>query len=304
MNLAVLSFAAFMAAPPPPVIGPGDLETAFQNIKDAVAKKDAAQVKRLAAETCALAREEANQPAPQDEEEKEAWTKRIAFAKDVETYTEYALYATAVSAPPETTVDLLAALEQQNPKSKYLADAYVNYFYALHQTGADAKIPAIAEKAVVNFPENEDALLVLADHYMNHKQTDRALTYSKRLLSALNRHGKPEGMPAGEWERKRTAALARGYWIAGVVEGEKAQYFDCDKDLRAALPLVNNDSMKATALFYLGMANYHLGKMTMKKALVLEGMKFSQEASKIQGPLAQQAWRNAMVMRDEAAKMR
>jgi tetratricopeptide (TPR) repeat protein len=303
MNLAVLSFAVFLAAPPP-VIGPGDLETAFQNIKDAVAKKDAAQVKKLAAQTCALARETANAPAPQDEDEQEAWKNHVAFARDVELYTEYALYATAIQGPPETTVDLLAALEQQNPKSKYLADAYGSYFYALHQTGAAAKIPAIAEKAVANFPDNDDALLVLADTAMNRKQTDRALGYAKRLTAVLSRHPKPEGMSAGEWERKRSAGLGRGYWIAGVIEGEKGQYFDCDKDLRAALPLVGNDTMKATALFYLGMANYQLGKMTMKKALVLEGMKFSQEAAKYQGPLAQQAWHNAMVMRDEAAKMR
>ena len=62
--------------------------------------------------------------------------------------------------------------------------------------------------------------------------------------------------------------------------------------------------MKAPALFYLGMANYQLGKMTMKKAQVLEGARFSREAAAIQGPLAQQAWHNAMVMKDEAAKMR
>jgi tetratricopeptide (TPR) repeat protein len=304
MNLAILSLAVLMA-PPPTVIGPGDLETAFQNIKDAVAKKDAAQVRRLAAQTCAMAREAAAAPAPESEDEQEAWKNHVTFARDVEVYTEYALFTTAIQGPPETTVDLLATLEQQNPKSKYLTDAYATYFYALHQTGADAKIPAVAEKAIGNFPENDDALLVLADSAMNKKQTDRALGYAKRLIAVLNRRGRPEGMSAGDWERKRTAALARGYWIAGVIEGEKAQYFECDKDLRAALPLVGgNDAMKAPALFYLGMANYNLGKMTMKKALVLEGMKFSQEASKIQSPLAQQAWHNAMVMKDEAAKMR
>ena len=36
-------------------------------------------------------------------------------------------------------------------------------FYALHKTGAAAKIPAIAEKAVASFPENDDVLLALAE---------------------------------------------------------------------------------------------------------------------------------------------
>jgi hypothetical protein len=71
------------------------------------------------------------------------------------------------------------------------------------------------------------------------------------------------------------------------------------------LPLIGgNAAMKASALFYLGMANYPLGKMTTKKSQVLEGVKFSQEAAAIQGRLAQQAWHNAQVMKDEAARMR
>jgi hypothetical protein len=44
--------------------------------------------------------------------------------------------------------------------------------------------------------------------------------------------------------------------------------------------------------------------MTMKKAQVLEAVKFSQQAAAIKGPLAQQAWHNAQVMKDEAGRMR
>jgi hypothetical protein len=58
-----------------------------------------------------LAREVIAAPAPTDNDEKQNWKDHVAFAHDVEVYTEYALYATAVGAPPETTVDLLAALE-------------------------------------------------------------------------------------------------------------------------------------------------------------------------------------------------
>ncbi|MFN7995720.1 MAG: hypothetical protein U0Q18_19070 [Bryobacteraceae bacterium] len=304
MFLAAMSFAALLLAGPM-VVEPGNMETTYQNLRAAVTQKDSGRVKALALQACVLAREVISAPLPDSDEEQEAWKNRVAFARDVELFTEYALYATAIQGPPATTVDLLATLEQQNPKSKYLADAYGAYFYALHQTGAAAKIPAIAEQAVGNFPENDDALLVLADYTINRKQTDAALRYAKRLTAVLNKRARPEGMPAAEWERKRAAALGRGYWIAGVVEAEKGQYYDADKDLRAAMPLVGtSDAMRAPALFYLGMANYQLGRMTMKKALVLEGVKFSQEAATIKGPLAQQAWHNALVMKDEAAKMR
>ena len=304
MNLAVVSIAALLAAGPL-VIGPSDLDTAFQKLKDAEASKDAVQVKTLAAEACALAREAIASPKPDSEEGQAAWKAHVAFAQEVELHAEYALYATSIGAPPAVTVDLLSALEQQNPKSKYLSDAYGLYFYALEKTGAAAKVPGIAEKALANFPENDDALLILADTAMSRKQTDRALGYSKRLITVLNKRGKPEGMSAGDWEHKRNVALGRGYWIAGVIQGEKAQYFESDKNLRAALPLIGgNEAMKAPALFYLGMDNYNLGKMTAKKSLVLEGARFSEQAAAIQGPLAQQAWHNAMVMKDEAAKMR
>ena len=300
--LTVVSFAVLLA---PLVVGSGNLETAYQLLKDATAKNDAVQVKVLSAEACKLARDVISAPAPDNEEAKEAWNNHVAFAHDVELYSEYALYATAIQAPPETTVDLIAALEQQNPKSKYLADAYGTYFYALHKTGAAAKIPAIAEKAIANFPESDDALAVLTETAYSRKQMDCALNYARRLTAVLNKRSRPEGMSAADWERKRSAGLASGYWVAGVVQAEKGVYYEADKDLRAALPLVaGNDLRKASALFYLGLANYQLGKTTLKKSLVLEAVKFSQEAANIQGPLTQQAWHNAQVMKDEAARMR
>jgi hypothetical protein len=281
--LAILSFAVLFA----PVVVTGDLDTAYQKLKDATAGKDVVQVKILAAQTCALAREAISAAAPADDDEKQQWKNHVAYAHDVEVYTEYALFATAVGAEPATTVDLLATLEQQNPKSKYLFDAYgLYYFPALQQTGAAAKIPALAEKALENFPE-----------------TDRALGYAKRLPAAVNKHARPEGIPAADWERKRSVKLASGYWIAGVIEADKQAYYDADKNLRAALPLLTGDR-KGYALFYLGLANYQLGKMTMKKSQVLEAAQFSKDAAAFQGSWTHQAWVNAQVMKDEAARMR
>jgi tetratricopeptide (TPR) repeat protein len=304
MNLAALSFAVLLIARAAPTV-PDDLENAFQNLQQAESKKDPAQVKKLATETCALARQAASSPAPEGEDEKEAWTKRVAYARDVELHTEYALYATAVQGQPATTVDLLSTLEQQNPKSKYLEEAYGAYILALNQTGAASKIPAVAEKAIAHFPNGEDLLLVLADTALNRQQSERARGYAERLVAVLSKHPKPEGMAAADWERKRSTALGRGYWIAGFVHSEKTQYYEADKDLRAALPFIKgNEAMMAAALFYLGVANYQLGSATRNKARVLEAAKFSDQAAAIKGPYSDQAWRNAQIMRTEAGKMR
>ena len=58
------------------------------------------------------------------------------------------------------------------------------------------------------------------------------------------------------------------------------------------------------ALFYLGMANYHLGKMTINKAKMLEAVKFSEQSMAIASAFQDQARHNALVMKDEAARMR
>lgn len=205
---------------------------------------------------------------------------------------------------PATTVDLLSALEQQNPKSRYLDLAYARYLYALSQTGQSAKIPAIAEKAIEHHPDNEDLLLVLADTAMNRKQGDRALRYSTRLVSVLEKHPAPEGMSAADWQKKRAASLGRAHWIAGLIYSEQNKYSPADKELRAALPLIEgNEAMVAAALFNLGVVNYQLGRLTNNKARVLEAAKFSDRAAAMNSPFATQAWKNAHIMRTEAVKM-
>jgi hypothetical protein len=302
MKLAILSAVLVVA---PVFAFAQDLEGLFQSLKDAEVKNDAALVKKLSAEVSTLARKMGEEAAPAAADEKEGWLSRIAYAKSVDGFTEYALFSVAAKSAPAVTVDLLATLEAQNPKSKYLDQGYANYLYALSQTGATAKIPAIAEKGLANFPDNEDLLLFMSDHCLSAKQSDRALNYANRLVAALSKHAVPEGIPGPDWERKRSNGLMRGYWIAGVVSGEKNQYGAADKNLRAALPSIQgNNAMLAPALFYLGVANYNIGKATMSKARVLEGAKFSEQCAAIQSAYTDQAWKNASIMKADAGKMR
>jgi hypothetical protein len=243
MKLSVLSMMVLLVGAA--AVGRAqDLQASYQSLRDAEAKGDAPEVKKLAAETSALARKAATEAAPEDADEKDAWTKRVAYAKDVDSQTEYALYEVALKSQPAVTVDLLAALEAQNPKSKYLDESYANYLYALSQSGGTAKIPVVAEKALANFPDNPDLLLVLANHYYTAKQGDRAATYANRLVVAMGKRAKPEGVSDADWEKKKNASLGGAYWIAGVVSGEKSQFAASDKSLRAALPYIKgNDAM-------------------------------------------------------------
>lgn len=304
MKSSFLILASLLAAGPALGLA-DDLEDAYNNLQKAQEEKDPAQVKRLAADLHALTSAIISTPAPQSDDEKEAWTSRVAHAKDLDVRCEYALYATGVQSPAAGMVDLISTLEQQNPKSKYLDAAYGPYLAAVAQTRSTAQARTIADKALANFPDNEDLLLFVAENAMANKQVDRALACATRLTDVLSRHPKPEGISAAEWERSRNVRLARGYFFAGVIHADKQLWAPADKELRAALPLVKgNDAMTAAALFYLGLANHQLGKLTLNKARVLEAAKFSEQAAAFTSPYAQQAWRNAQVSKAEAAKMR
>ena len=304
MKLPVLGLAIVFLAGPAVAVA-DDLEDAVQSLKDAVAKKDVDAVKKLAATIRPMTAEILAEAAPDEAAEKKDWAAHVAYAKSTQLYVESAFYTVAVQSEPAVMVDLIATLEQQNPKSKYLNQAYGAYLIALEKTGDKAKIPGIAAKALANFPENEDLLVYMTDTAMAQKQTDRALGYANRLTATLSKRAKPEGMPAADWERKRSAALAHGYYIAGVLSAEKGLYVPADKNLRAALPLIQGQpAMMGPALFYLGMANYQLGKMTLNKAKILEAAKFSEQSMAISSPYQDQARHNALVMKDEAARMR
>ncbi|MGA2039188.1 MAG: hypothetical protein ABSH42_07920 [Bryobacteraceae bacterium] len=280
-----------------------DLDTNYQSLQDAVAKKDAATVKKLAAETSAMAREEIAKPGDTDPD---AAKQRLEYLKGVDAYTEYALYATAVQAEAPVMVDLIATLEKQNPKSKYLDSGYGPYLGALAKTGASAKIPEIAEKALANFPENPYLLDPLARSAASRGQNDRTIAYSTRLIALWGSHPKPpEGVSDAEWNRERDATLGPSYYMAGMAYAGTAHWVDADRNLRAALPYEKGNTVAyANALFQLGISNYNLGKMTLNKARILEGAKFSEQAAGIQSSVAQQAWKNAQVMKAEADRMR
>ena len=302
MNRCGLLMAALMIAGAA-VVAAQDVDASYQSLQDAVAKKDVATIKKLAAETSAMARQEIAKPGETDPD---LAKKRLEDLRAIDTYTEYALYATAAQSEAPVLVDLIATLEKQNPKSKYLDLGYGPYLAALAKTGASAKVPEIADKAVANFPQNPDLLYYLAGNAATRGQNDRTASFATRIIALWNSHPKPpEGVSEADWDRKRDVTLGPSYYMAGMAYAATSHWVDADKNLRASLSYAKgNPTTNANALFQLGIADYQLGKMTMNKAKVLEGAKFSEQAAGIQSPVAQQAWKNAQVMKAEADHMR
>ena len=300
MRIFFLTLAALMSTGLI-VAAPQNVDDSLQSLKDAVSRKDAAQIKPLAVQTIEAANKIVSGPAPTTEIDKE----QINQAKEAQSYAEYALYSTAIESEPEVKLDLFATLEQASPTSKYLNDGYAYYFQALTQTGASAKIPAIAEKAIRNLPSSPDVLAQLLTLAAQRNQNDKAVSYAQRLIAALGKRGKSEIMPDAEWQKKKNAMLGSAHLVSGVVYVAQTRYYYADKELRAALPFVKgDDAQTATALFNLGVANYQLGSTGMNKAQVLEGMRFSQQCAAIKSQYQEQAARNAQAMKSYAASMR
>ena len=264
-----------------------DIESAYSELKTAVdAKKGPAEIKSLAAEVLTFVNK-----APGD-----------AHAKEIGAYTEYALYAAALQGPAAVTVDLMGVLEQHSPKSPYLGSGYGHYLAALGQV-APGRVAAAAEKGLASFPDNQDLLVAGANGAMQKSQADRALTLAKRALSS--RPAKPEGVASADWDRAQNSIAGSMHWIAGIVYGSKNQFFECDKELRIAQPLIKgNQAMEGPAYFYLGLSNYQLGRGAVNKAQIQEGAKFSELSAAIPGQYQRQAYTNAQSMKAEAAKMR
>jgi hypothetical protein len=304
MKSSVLILAALLIAGPTAAVS-ADLEETYNQLREAAPQKDAATIKKLATGVLEITGPGLASTAPTDAAEKEEWNKRIAYYRDTGTFAEYTLYSTAIQAPPEVCLDLLKTLEQLSPKSKYMDIAYPVYFQAMTKTGATDKIPAVAESALKNLPENEDLLSTLADAALAKQDNAKALAYAEKVTAVAGKHTKPEEMTEADWQRKRAATLGRAYYLAGMIYAGRQQHALTNRNLRAALPYIKGiDAMYGPALFHLGIANYQLGVMTNTKSQVLEGAKFSEQAAAIKFAQSEDAWRNVQAMRAQAAKMR
>lgn len=278
-----------------------DVEAAYAKLKEAEGRKDADGVMEWAEKTSAAARAVVNSAKPEKADEVEGWNHAVDYARQVDTYTEYSEYATAIGGqPPEKLIALVESIEKRNPKSEYLTKAYPAYMATLSQTGKNDQLMAAAMRRIEQDPNNPDLLVVLADGYMKQKQPDKATEYATKLISVLPSAARPEGLAEEAWEKKKTTLAGTAQWIAGVNYAEAKRYKDADVALRAALPVVRGQAgMEPAALFYLGVANYNLGKPSKNKALIAEAIKFSEECAKLPSPYRDLAQKNARGMRVE-----
>jgi tetratricopeptide (TPR) repeat protein len=273
---------------------PGDAENGHECLKAAESTKDPAQVIKWSARASDACRKVVASPKPKEQDEVEDWQKRVDYAKQADTYTEYALYAVALqTTAPDQKVALGEEIERRNPDSKYYPQVAAQQFLGYTQLGQKDKAALLAEKIVAKEPDNPDMLLAAADYYLNAKNNDKALDYSTKLTEVLATKAAPAGISESDWTQKKNLMLGLGYWMQGVIHSQQNKFAPADAALRKALPLIqSNRQLLPGALFYLGLANYKMEKIP-------DALKFFNQCTAIASPFQAQAKKNIAAIRTQ-----
>ncbi len=271
-----------------------DMDAAYYALKAAVAKEDIELTKKWSARTSEAARKNIGTIKPTDEDAKH----ELEYAKEVDEYSEYALYVVALKAQPKDEVDLVDTLIKQNPKSQYLPEVASSYFAALGKAGEAAKVCPAADKMAVD--KNAEAMIQAADCAWRGSRAASVISYGSKAAEAISTRAKREGVSDSDWATQKSVLLGTAQFYIGVGNAMEMRFGPANKALRAALPAIKgNSQLYSIALFDLGLANYSLGKPLGDRAQMREGLKFFQESAAISGPMQDQASRNAKLVLGE-----
>lgn len=245
-------------------LDPGDPEAALQCLKAAETKKDVALIKKYSDATFANASKLASAPQPKDADQVDNWKQEVAYAKQVATYADYALFrAASESRDPKTAIELSETLLARDPNSEYAAKAREPLFLAYRQSGANDKAIALGEKVLATDQSNEDMLLVVANSYLEQKREPQKVhAYADKIVEIMNAKPKPAGMSDADWTARKDLIMGVAYYMSGKEYSIENNQKQADLELRKALPLVEkNASLKPEVLFLLGIADYKLEKI-------------------------------------------
>jgi len=276
-----------------------DMDMAYYALKAAVGKEDVELVKKWSERTSEAARKAAGTgKAPADDEEKKA----IEYAKSVDEYSEYALYVVALKQQdnPKTQIDLIETIEKRNIKSQYLPLATASYFAALSKAGEGGKVCTAAERMSAAGSRDAEAMLVAANCAWRGQKAAAVVTYGSRALEVINARQKPEGTSDSDFAKMKENIAGSANCYVGVGYSLEQKWGPANKSLRAALPmLAGNEELRGTALFYLGLANYSLGKTIGDRGQMRQGMQFFQQSAGIKNPMQDQAEKNSKLILQE-----
>jgi hypothetical protein len=282
-------------------VDPADLDAADDALMASQAKGDSEGVRKYAQLSWDIATKTLRLPKPDDPDDAEDWAKQMQFAKGILSFSEYVLSTEATQErDAQKKADLLKALEERNPESKFLAMARNDKPRIDLASLSPEKAVAMAEKGLLDDPDNEDFLITVANYYIQREQDlPKVLSYSLRVLELLPRKPKPEDVSPEEWEAKKSKYSGWANWMVGVIYAKQARYGLSDRHLRAALGNLHEERLLAGAYFYLGYDNYAMAGEQRDKGRAIEAVRFDKLCAAIDGPYREPALKNLEVLRNE-----
>jgi tetratricopeptide (TPR) repeat protein len=220
--------------------------------------------------------------------------RRLALAPQVMTYVDYLAYSEILQTPNRARkLEMIEQAMQASPKSAYIP-AMRRLTLAIWREIDPQKAISAAEKMIEKDPTNEEALIMVAESYVQRdKDPEKALAYGEKVIALMEQTAKVEGIPDAEWSKKRAGLTGRANWLIGSISMQRGNFSQADKAIRAALPYLKGDlRLVSTALFYLGWANYQTGNIS-------EAIRFNQDCTRIRGPYQEQAFKNLAVIQSE-----
>jgi tetratricopeptide (TPR) repeat protein len=281
-------------------LDPDDVSAAHNCLKAAEAKKDVDLIRRWADQTSQIARKVRQFKKPEDPDEVDEWKQKVEYAKQVEQYTEYALYFAALQTKDTATkAKLIDNLEQKNPTSEYLAQLRTSQTTVVRQVDIEEAVAA-AEASFKKGEYNIDSLMMAANHLMaKRRDSDKVIAYSSKLVEMLNSgQGKPADLNDADWDRKRRQMLGTANWMMGLLYSTQERFGQADRALRQALPNLKSSDMIAGALYHLGYVNYRLAEAG-DRIRIHDAVRYTSECIAINSAVQQQAVENLKSMKAE-----
>jgi hypothetical protein len=278
---------------------PDDVPAAHNALRAVEQRGDVDLVKRWSAVTSAIARRVIKSRQPDDPEEVEDWKARVEFAKQVETYTEYALYYAAVTAKDSRTKsDLVELLEQRNPRSEYLAQMRTSQAAVVRQVDVEEAVRSVeADYAAGKY--QVDQLYMAAAYYMQRRTSpEKVVTYGLKLLELLDKGVRAAEMNDVDWDRRKRDLVGQTSWMVGLIFSTQEKFALADKHLRVALTHIRDSDMVAGALYHLGYVNYKLAE-SGDRIRIHDAVKFTTDCTKIASAVQAQASENLKAMKAE-----
>lgn len=263
-------------------------------VKSAEALKDRDAILLWAKQSHQAASGLAAAEAPEDMEA-DAWQAEQSYATQVAKYADYVhLAQAAVSTDTAEVAAYASALRGLNPKSEYLP-AVLERQFVVGRAANQRELAVEAAEALTEMEKgNDETLLYLASIYLESKQKqDKIIPYTDAALALLSTKTRPESVPEADFKKQQDLSTGLAYWVQGLHHATGSRWPQANTSLRKALPFLGgNAAMQAAAYFYLGVANFEIGKRSKDHKEIVDAVKFTELCANMKSPYQAQAKQN------------